>query len=97
MRLEPHDLRTGRAAAYITAECLPLLPRERFSPLAPFGRRSDDRFREEFRTLASVRKSPKNEPAALGGELWGFADLALVARTGVTVVAMLTWMADRGA
>jgi hypothetical protein len=33
MRLEPHDLRTGRAAAYLTAECLPLLPRERFSPL----------------------------------------------------------------
>src|SRR3954447_23064896 len=33
VRLEPHDLRTGRAAAYITAECLPLLLRERFSPL----------------------------------------------------------------
>src|SRR5215207_7273894 len=32
VRLEPHDLRTGRAAAYTTAECLPLLPRERFSP-----------------------------------------------------------------
>src|SRR3954470_16702154 len=38
VRLEPHDLRTGRAAAYITAECLPLLPRERFSPLSAAGR-----------------------------------------------------------
>src|SRR4051812_36249137 len=34
VRLEPHDLRTGRAAAYTTAECLPLLPRERFSPMS---------------------------------------------------------------
>jgi hypothetical protein len=29
------------------------------------SRKQSFRFREEFRTLASVRKSPKNEPAGM--------------------------------
>src|SRR4051812_16176031 len=57
VRLEPHDLRTGRAAAYITAECLPLLPRERFSPLAQSGPTAADRFRRASRRWASERIS----------------------------------------
>src|SRR3954447_26914297 len=52
VRLEPHDLRTGRAAAYITAECLPLLPRERFSPV---GAHDLSGFRRRDRMLPEVR------------------------------------------
>jgi len=39
----------------------------------------DDRFREEFRTLASVRKSPKNEPAVQG---MSYGDLRFEAASG---------------
>jgi hypothetical protein len=34
--------------------------------------------REEFRALASVRKSPRNEPAVRLSGLWGFDDFGLV-------------------
>jgi hypothetical protein len=37
------------------------------------------RFREEFRTLASVRKSPKNEPAVQG---MSYGDLRFEAASG---------------
>jgi hypothetical protein len=42
-------------------------------------------FVKSFGRWQAYESPRRTNPRALGGELWGFADLALVARTGVTV------------